>query len=153
MTEHDIIKAESNLDVAVAHVVLVSLQSEVSVFRVNETNQGLTVPPALSIKTQSDAPSATHMQVWTYKTAEVWNKIKHLAELLVRQMLQFNSKCQFIAELPQDTLQVCKHIKKKPTEYVAILIEPLLYLWIHIIHTEATIGFYEEKLKKSNHPG
>lgn len=63
MTEHDIIKAESNLNVAVAHVVLVSLQSEVSVFRVNETNQGLTVPPALSIKTQSDAPSATHMQV------------------------------------------------------------------------------------------
>lgn len=62
MTEQDI-KAESHLNVAVAHVVLVSLQSEVSVFRVNETHQGLAVPPALSIKTQSDSPSATHMQV------------------------------------------------------------------------------------------
>lgn len=56
-------KAESHLDIAVAHVVLVSLQSEVSVFRVDETNQGLAVPPALSIETQSNAPSATHMYV------------------------------------------------------------------------------------------
>lgn len=54
-------KAESHLNVAVAHVVLVPLQSEVSVLRVNETNQGLAVPPSLSVEAQSDTPSATHM--------------------------------------------------------------------------------------------
>lgn len=62
MTEHDL-EAESHFNVAVAHVVLVSLQSEVSVLSVNETNQGLAVPPALSIKAQGDAPSATRMHV------------------------------------------------------------------------------------------
>lgn len=59
MTEHDI-KAGPHLNVAVAHVVLVSLQSQIPVFGVNETDQGLAVPPALSIETQSDSPSATH---------------------------------------------------------------------------------------------
>lgn len=69
MTENDQ-KAESHLNVAVAHVVLVPLQSEVSVLRVNETNQGLAVPPSLSVEAQSDTPSATHMHVLTPPRSE-----------------------------------------------------------------------------------
>lgn len=49
----------ANLDVAAAHVVLVTLQGQVPVLGVDEADQGLAVPPALSVETQSDAAPGT----------------------------------------------------------------------------------------------
>lgn len=48
------------LDVSVAHMVLVSLQRQVSVFFTNKTNQSFSVPPPLSIKTQRCPSSIQH---------------------------------------------------------------------------------------------
>lgn len=53
------INSGSNLNVAAAHVVLVALQGKVPVLRVDETNQCLAVPPALSVKTQSHTTPET----------------------------------------------------------------------------------------------
>lgn len=60
---------ESDLDVAAAHVVLVTLQCEISVFWVDETNQSFAVSPALSIKTEGHTTPETqvHKHIHQYE--------------------------------------------------------------------------------------
>lgn len=65
----------AHLDVAVSHVVFVTLQGQVSVFRVYEAHQGLTIPPALSIQTKSYTSPDTykqtkHKNIHTHKYAQ-----------------------------------------------------------------------------------
>lgn len=53
------------LDVSVAHVVLVSLQGQVSVLLADEANKSFSVPPALSIQAECNPSSGqnTHRRV------------------------------------------------------------------------------------------
>lgn len=53
------VNIKPDLDVAIAHVVFVTLQRQVSVLHVDEANQGFAVSPALSVETQGDATSGT----------------------------------------------------------------------------------------------
>lgn len=48
-------------------MVLVALQRQVPVLGVDETNQGLAVPPALSVQTQGHAPSETQAERFVQK--------------------------------------------------------------------------------------
>lgn len=50
----------SYLDVSVAHMMFVSLQRQVSMFFADKTNEGLAVPPPLSVKAQCSPSSAPH---------------------------------------------------------------------------------------------
>lgn len=53
----------TDLDVSAAHVMLVTLQRQVPVLRVDEANQGLAVPSTLSVETQRNAaPESTHKE-------------------------------------------------------------------------------------------
>lgn len=55
--------ARTDLDVSAAHVMLVTLQRQVPVLRVDEANQGLAVPSALSVETQRHAaPESTQKE-------------------------------------------------------------------------------------------
>ena len=55
------------LDVAVPHVVLVSLQSQISVLFIDEADQSFSVPPSLSVKAQRRTTSVAQHHIFGYK--------------------------------------------------------------------------------------
>ena len=58
---------ESYLNVAIPHVVLVSLQSQVSVLFIDEADQSFSVPPSLSVKAQCRTTSVVQHHIFAYK--------------------------------------------------------------------------------------